>query len=209
MSDVRPAPPVPGGIICGRYPYAWRRGEQVSHLGIDFCAARGTPIYAVLGGTALQIRTTEHGGRNFLVRHAPNLYSYYAHCDTILVRDGEQVGQWQRIATVGQTGVNSLGRPIDPHLHWQVMRGVFEGHLDPLALLRELGIVEGAGGVMVWTPGYPKSSNRAVWAALGLSAAILVGGGVVVAVRRRRRKLWVSERQGRITAQEGARHGRV
>jgi murein DD-endopeptidase MepM/ murein hydrolase activator NlpD len=182
------APPVPGATICGRYPYAWRRGEQVQHLAIDFCAPKGTPILAVLPGVVVKISETPHGGRNFIIRHDNGLHTYYAHCDRILVREGQRVGRFQQIATVGQTGSPNPGVVwIDPHLHMQVQaeESFHSQHYDPLDFLAALGIDE-VDGVLVWRAGYPPSEVNVAVVGLGVvAAAVVVFGGI-----------WWSRRKG-------------
>jgi murein DD-endopeptidase MepM/ murein hydrolase activator NlpD len=181
MTERRLAPPVPGGTICGRYPYAWRNGEQVSHAAIDFCAPLGTPILAVLPGVVVQVSETLHGGRNFIVRHDGGLYAYYAHCDRILVQVGQRVERFQQMATVGQTGSPNPGVVfIDPHLHMQVQAAASfaSQHYSPLDFLAEQGIEE-VDGVMVWHAGYPRPAVNVAAVGVGVVAAVaVVFGGI-------------------------------
>ncbi len=83
----------------------------------------GDPIYAVADGTVLLAREGGPGwGNVIIVLHAITengtrryVQSYYAHCDTILVRAGEDVHRGQRIATVGTGGGHYFA-----HLHFEM-----------------------------------------------------------------------------------------
>jgi len=169
------APPVPGGVICQQYKPPW----NVRHAAIDWCAPVGTPIIAVLPGVVVSVAQTPHGGNNLIIRHDNGLHTYYAHCDRILVREGERVKKLQQIATVGATGSPNPGTTfIDPHLHMQVQaeKSFHSEHYNPLDFLDKLGIeardVSVPAGwlesplartrVMFWKDGYaPKSGLRA------------------------------------------------
>lgn len=173
----RSAPPVPGGKLCGMYPYAWRRGALVSHRGVDFCAPKGTPIIVPLAGVVTRKTVTTHGGRNVTVRH-DGFVTYYAHADEIFVEVGQRVRQFEIIATVGQTGVTSAGLAIDPHLHFQVQaeEDFSSTHYDPVAFLDALG-VQKVGLSFFWKDGFPKRPRPS-----GMLAAVLGAGAVVGSV---------------------------
>lgn len=99
------------------------------HFGIDIAAATGTPIVAPAGGTV----TLAHPGMFFsgmtlIIDHGHGLSSSFLHLQRILVVEGEQVEQGQKIATVGATG-----RVTGPHLDWRI--NWFEQRLDPALLV--------------------------------------------------------------------------
>ena len=52
----------------------------------------------------------------------------YAHCSKLLVNEGEEVRQGQKIAEVGSTG-NSTG----PHLHFEIRKS--GRYIDPQLIL--------------------------------------------------------------------------
>ena len=89
------------------------------HLGVDLRAPAGTPIYPIAPGIVTSIGDNPVGGYVVNVDHANGIKTYYAHCSTINVRKGDQVGYDTQIATVGDTG-NAKG--TYPHLHFQVSR---------------------------------------------------------------------------------------
>ena len=173
----RVAPPVPGGKICGRYMPSWKP----DHRAIDFCAPKGTPIISVRPGVVVLVADTPHGGNNLIIRHDNGLHTYYAHCDRILVREGQQVKRYQQVAVVGATGSPNPGVIwIDPHLHMQVMAGqsFSSVHYSPLDFLAQNGIEE-RDGVMYWKPGYPQSMLARLASPTVFAGLTLVGLGTL------------------------------
>ncbi|MBK8045672.1 MAG: M23 family metallopeptidase [Anaerolineales bacterium] len=63
-----------------------------------------------------------------MIDHKIDYITLYAHLDTILVNEGDVVGQGQALGTVGSTG-NSTG----PHLHFEIRD--FGRLINPLELL--------------------------------------------------------------------------
>lgn len=184
----RLAPPVLGGEMCGLYPMAWRGGQLRPHSGIDLCAPRGTPIIMPLPGVVTRKTRTDHGGNNFTVRHDGGFVTYYAHCDDILVDVDQPVRQFEIAATVGQTGVNTYGNAVDPHLHWQVQatEDFSSTHYSPEALLDTIGIYR-QGLVYYWKEGFPQRPPSTVRAAgaFVVGAAVVVGLTAVAGKRKR------------------------
>jgi Peptidase family M23 len=119
----------PLGSENGALAYNAQRFIENNHLGDDLNGIGGEnsdlgdPIYAVADGSVLFAGEGGPGWGNVVIvlhalaengaRHC--VQSYYAHCDTILVRVGEQVHRGQRIATVGTGG----GRYF-AHLHFEM-----------------------------------------------------------------------------------------
>lgn len=182
MTD-RLAPPVPGGRICQLYMPSW----NPTHAAIDWCAPTGTPILTIDPGVVVEVSETPHGGRNLIIRHDDGLYTYWAHCDRILVRPGQRVSALQQIATVGQTGSPNPGVVyIDPHLHMQVQaKQTFHStHYNPLDYLAARGIVA-KDRVMYWKDGWPKTGSSGI---VGLLIGLTVGGGAIWAWKRYRKQ---------------------
>jgi peptidoglycan hydrolase-like protein with peptidoglycan-binding domain len=105
------------------------RGDRF-HSGVDFPAARGTPVYAARAGQVVYAGWRA-GGWGFLVTiaHGSGERTMYAHLGRIDVRLGVWVAQGVRVGTVGATGDAS-----GPHLHFEVrLRGAA---VDPLPSLR-------------------------------------------------------------------------
>jgi hypothetical protein len=88
------------------------------HEGVDFSAPGGTEIYATGDATVKTvIKSKSHYGNNVLLDHDFGYETFYAHCDEIHVKPGQQVKRGQIIATVGNTGKSTA-----PHLHYEVRK---------------------------------------------------------------------------------------
>ena len=93
-------------------------GEYPAHDGLDIAGAQGTEIYAAADGTVnISAETTDRYGNYIVILHNDGYRTLYAHCDTLLVKTGENVEQGQLIATMGSTG-NSTGN----HLHFGISK---------------------------------------------------------------------------------------
>lgn len=91
-------------------------GDGRNHKGVDICAAKGTPIFAVKSGVVIE--SAWHGGFGYCVRvdHGNGLVSLYAHASKLCVSKGDRVNAGDVVALVGSTG-NSYGN----HLHFSVL----------------------------------------------------------------------------------------
>ncbi len=111
----------------------WSKGY---HTGVDFLVPTGTSVKAIEPGTVVSAGWAGSYGYQVVIRHADGRYSQYAHLSAISVRDGQSVGEGQRIGRSGATG-NTTG----PHLHFEVRTGPgFGTDIDPLAYLRVSGV---------------------------------------------------------------------
>jgi murein DD-endopeptidase MepM/ murein hydrolase activator NlpD len=99
--------------------FGWRvdpfSGQKSFHEGIDFPAEAGTPIDAAASGKVIYADVHPAYGKMLEIDHGNGLVSRYAHCSTLLVKEGDLVMRGQRVATVGSTG-----RSTGPHLHFEV-----------------------------------------------------------------------------------------
>ena len=90
-----------------------------SHTGIDIAAPVDTPIVAANSGTVIAVITNYTPGVGYgkyvMIDHGSNVYTIYAHCNSISAYVGQVVSAGQVIAYVGTTG-NSSGY----HLHFGV-----------------------------------------------------------------------------------------
>lgn len=97
------------------------------HNGVDFAAPVGEPIWACQEGTVTFAAKKGANGNLVAIRHAGDLYSYYAHLHRFAsgIKSGVKVRKRQVIGYVGNTG-----RSTGPHLHFGLKKnGKF---IDPL-----------------------------------------------------------------------------
>jgi murein DD-endopeptidase MepM/ murein hydrolase activator NlpD len=89
------------------------------HLGIDYAAPRGTPVWAVADGTVIFRGYSGGFGKLVKLRHANGYVSYYGHLSRFPrgMRVGQRVQQKEVIGYVGSTGLTT-----GPHLHYQLMQ---------------------------------------------------------------------------------------
>lgn len=111
--------PVDGGTVSQTQGIWTHPGveDALSHNGVDIAGlAKGAPIYAAAAGTVDAAGWQNDLGNYVLLLHENQLVTLYAHCDSILVKQNDQVKAGQTIATVGSTGLST-----GPHLHFQVL----------------------------------------------------------------------------------------
>ncbi|MCQ6547305.1 peptidoglycan DD-metalloendopeptidase family protein, partial [Bacillus wiedmannii] len=102
------------------------------HKGIDFAAAKGTPIMASKSGT-VEFAGFGISGQGFggygnvvVIKHGDGRWTLYGHMDSISTTVGAKVQQGQVIGKVGSTG-ESTGN----HLHFEVKNQFIGGQVDP------------------------------------------------------------------------------
>lgn len=95
-------------------------GYSKMHKGVDFAAAKGTPIYAAGDGVIEKAGPFSSYGNYILIRHSGGYKTAYAHMQRYAkgMRAGKRVKQGEVIGYVGSTG-----RSTGPHLHYEVLVG--------------------------------------------------------------------------------------
>ena len=112
-------------------------GKFNKHLGVDYAAPVGTPIYAPLAGTITAAYTAASGNKIIELRAGGKLRRFL-HLSRIDVQVGQFVKEGQRIGLSGATGKVS-----GPHLHYDVRAdhtawdASFSNYIDPEAELAE------------------------------------------------------------------------
>ncbi len=98
-----------------------------AHLGIDYAAPEGTPVWAIAKGVVTKVGHTKAGGNIVTIRHSDGYTSHYAHLSRFArgLHTGMHVAQKQVIGYVGHTG-----RVTGPHLHFALRR--HGRHVNPL-----------------------------------------------------------------------------
>jgi murein DD-endopeptidase MepM/ murein hydrolase activator NlpD len=98
-----------------------------AHRGVDYAAARGTPIKAAGDGKIDFVGYKGGYGKTIVLRHGAVYTTLYAHMSRFArgMRRGKRVSQGQIIGYIGSTGLAT-----GPHLHYEFrVRGV---HRNPL-----------------------------------------------------------------------------
>jgi len=101
------------------------------HDGIDIAAPEGSAIRAVEQGEVIYSDQLRGYGNIVIIRHEGGIVSVYAHNQTNLVREGQQVARGEEIAKVGSTG-----RVTGPHLHFEIRKN--NTAQDPMHYLPQL-----------------------------------------------------------------------
>jgi murein hydrolase activator len=101
-----------------------RFGTRTFRNGVDIEAGEGRDVAAVYGGHVVYTGWFKGYGNLIILDHDNEYYTLYAHVADILVKEGDDVRQGQRIGTVGDTGslegprlyfeVRFQGKPQDP-----------------------------------------------------------------------------------------------
>ena len=91
---------------------------SIPHPAIDFVASQGSPIRATADGEVVRASFDENLGNVVVVKHSYGYETLYAHCQQVLVRQGQNVVQGETIALVGNSGKTSKG----VHLHYEIIK---------------------------------------------------------------------------------------
>lgn len=99
------------------------------HWGVDLANHRGTSILSSEKGTVVYTGNAFKGyGKLVVVEHNDEWATLYAHLNKILVKEGQQVSQGEKIGEMGRTG-----RATGVHLHFEIRH--FRQPVNPLAHL--------------------------------------------------------------------------
>lgn len=92
--------------------------DRRAHLGMDFTAPHGTPIYATADGVVSDAGFNTGGfGNRVVINHGNSYENLYGHMYRIKARVGQRVKRGEVIGYVGNTGKSS-----GPHCHYEVHR---------------------------------------------------------------------------------------
>ena len=102
--------------------------DLLREKGIDIAGTRGQPVYAAGAGKVVYVGNQLRGyGNLIMIKHGEDYITAYAHNDTMLVNNGQNVKAGQKIATMGSTGTDSV------KLHFQIRYKATA--IDPLRYL--------------------------------------------------------------------------
>ncbi|HVU51894.1 MAG TPA: peptidoglycan DD-metalloendopeptidase family protein, partial [Polyangia bacterium] len=102
---------------------------EKAHLGIDYAAPTGTPVWASASGRVVEVGLKRGSGNTVVLAHANGISTRYYHLSRYArgLHVGQQVHQKDVIGYVGMTGLAT-----GPHLHFSVTKnGAF---VDPSKL---------------------------------------------------------------------------
>ena len=101
------------------------------HEGIDIGAKFRTPVVAVADGYVTSVSENNLGGKIIFLRPSGKNYNlYYAHLDSQIVRQGQDVKTGEILGLIGNTG---NARTTVPHLHFGVY--TTSGAIDPFPFI--------------------------------------------------------------------------
>lgn len=103
------------------------------HLGIDFAAARGTPVRAASDGIIAFAGWKGGNGKTVIIRHKNGYETLYGHLSSYWagIKKGKRVKQEDFIGRVGSSGLST-----GPHLHYTLIKDGRAINPNKVALLR-------------------------------------------------------------------------
>ncbi|MCR4818607.1 MAG: LysM peptidoglycan-binding domain-containing M23 family metallopeptidase [Fretibacterium sp.] len=114
-------------------PFGWRRHpitrRRNFHTGIDIKADRGALVRGAAAGKVAYSGWMGGYGKVLVIDHPNGQSTLYAHCSTLMVKQGASVSRGQNVARVGTTGAST-----GPHLHFEVRNG--NSPVNPLKYLK-------------------------------------------------------------------------
>lgn len=111
------------------------RQRYRAHMGIDYAAPIGTPIFSVANGKVVHMGYSGAFGNLIVLEHPGNYHTYYAHLSNYNteLELGNEVRRGLEIGYVGSTG-----RSTGPHLHFELRKdGIY---IDPYASKTQLDL---------------------------------------------------------------------
>ncbi|MBU3636833.1 M23 family metallopeptidase [Polynucleobacter sp. es-MAR-4] len=116
-------------------PVAAPKQRYRTHMGIDYSAPIGTPIFSVATGKVVHLGYSGAFGNLIILEHPGNYRTYYAHLSNynVELEVGNEVRRGLEIGYVGSTG-----RSTGPHLHFELRKdGIY---VDPYASKTQLDL---------------------------------------------------------------------
>jgi len=108
--------------VSSRYSKSRRHpilGIHRPHLGVDYAAPAGSPVWAVADGTITFCGENQGYGKQIIIKHAKGYKSMYGHLSRFApgMKKGKAVRQKQTIGFVGSTGLST-----GPHLDFRLLK---------------------------------------------------------------------------------------
>ena len=103
-----------------------------NHNGIDIASEKGEAILASQNGTIIFSGGNGDLGNTLIISHPYNYFTVYSHCDSLLIKERNQVFKGDVIATVGESGKTTA-----PHLHFEILYN--DSIIDPRNIINKYG----------------------------------------------------------------------
>ncbi|TMU86714.1 LysM peptidoglycan-binding domain-containing protein [Bacillus sp. BHET2] len=101
-----------------------------THKGMDIGGEIGSPVYSVDNGIVSKSYLSPSYGHVVFVKHENGYETVYAHLESRIVGENQEIRQGEQLGTLGNTG-----RSTGAHLHFEVHRGEWtidkENAIDP------------------------------------------------------------------------------
>jgi len=95
------------------------------HMGCDFSAPRGTPIFSTGDGKVVKARFYKTSGNMITIDHGYGYRTKYFHLSRYAVKEGQKVKRGDIIGYVGNTGMSKA-----PHCHYEIWKD--KKHINPV-----------------------------------------------------------------------------
>jgi murein DD-endopeptidase MepM/ murein hydrolase activator NlpD len=118
------------------------------HLGVDYAAPKGTPVYAIGDGVIIEMKYKKQAGRIMKIKHNSVYRTGYLHLANFAkgLKVGDRVKQGQLIGRVGSTGLSTgphldfrfwkNGKPVDPlKIDAPPVEGINESAIDSFNII--------------------------------------------------------------------------
>jgi len=135
VGSVRASSKKPAPAKSGAAPVSAPKPRYRTHMGIDYSAPTGTPVFSVATGKVVHLGYSGAFGNLIILEHPGNYRTYYAHLSNynVELEVGNEVRRGLEIGYVGSTG-----RSTGPHLHFELRKdGVY---VDPYAQKTQLDL---------------------------------------------------------------------
>jgi lipoprotein NlpD len=125
-----PEPPRPSGTDSEDVDWMWpAKGRVIAPFseaskGMDIAGRKGAPVLAAASGRVIYADAGVRGyGKLVIIKHSEKWVSAYAHNDTLVVKEGQEVRKGQKIAEMGSSDADQVklhfevrrsGKPLDP-----------------------------------------------------------------------------------------------
>jgi murein DD-endopeptidase MepM/ murein hydrolase activator NlpD len=95
-----------------------RNNYKNAHMGMDYAAAKGTPVMTIAEGRVISVQPLPSGTYQVVVQHADGWLSIYANLQMVMVNQGQAVGSQGVLGQVGLGWEKELGA----HLHLEIWK---------------------------------------------------------------------------------------